>query len=566
MRLDLPVCKCRSFYGRFLGERKHFWSGRKGSLRRGSIGRMGAFGDTRLELVLNGSVNTNEFGTLALLFSDIPEDDGLVISRRELQLKLPSEIDESNELYDKLAENAMAGESVTDGAEKKNNLEEESDPGQTHVEVGKGQVETRIGVPAYQQASELLASVNKTLDGLEDDLIKHAEELEASTLSEDFVFSGFLELEQIRKEVRVRDYFLDMLRQEAVDASQILSSATLAMVTAKGKITYLQEQLDVATGLLRQEKGATQRALDLLAISLLTLSGAEARVRELEKQVEIGSQAQDYSAENLLDTKEKITQPLRTENHHNASMLVAAAKARESLTNAEKKVEFFTAQVAILKEEVRSRDMLLREVRDEMVCSTDALKLASQIKQVLNATKQKELELVQDLEIERSHVKDLQQELAENRRAVLVEQALQQMEKNLKGLELKVEMLRGGVRARDNALRLMRDEVDRSFEVLSNAAENREAVRQMTSYAEELRAELASKDEKIMSLQEKLSHVEPSLRQERPVMKSNSSVKASTVSGQLRSKNAPNVSTKVKGKSIWRRQGNKPPSRPSPQS
>lgn len=53
-------------------------------------------------------------------------------------------------------------------------------------------------------------------------------------------------------------------------------------------------------------------------------------------------------------------------------------------------------------------------------------------------------------------------------------QALQQMEKNLKGLELKVEMLRGGVRARDNALRLMRDEVDRSFEVLSNAAENRE--------------------------------------------------------------------------------------------
>lgn len=229
-------------------------------------------------------------------------------------------------------------------------------------------------------------------------------------------------------------------------------------------------------------------------------------------------------------------------------------------------MEFFTAQVAILKEEVRSRDMLLREVRDEMVCSTDALKLASQIKQVLNATKQKELELVQDLEIERSHVKDLQQELAENRRAVLVEQALQQMEKNLKGLELKVEMLRGGVRARDNALRLMRDEVDRSFEVLSNAAENREAVRQMTSYAEELRAELASKDEKIMSLQEKLSHVEPSLRQERPVMKSNSSVKASTVSGQLRSKNAPNVSTKVKGKSIWRRQGNKPPSRPSPQS
>lgn len=533
---------------------------------------MGAFGDTRLELVLNGSVNTNEFGTLALLFSDIPEDDGLVISRRELQLKLPSEIDESNELYDKLAENAMAGESVTDGAEKKNNLEEESDPGQTHVEVGKGQVETRIGVPAYQQASELLASVNKTLDGLEDDLIKHAEELEASTLSEDFVFSGFLELEQIRKEVRVRDYFLDMLRQEAVDASQILSSATLAMVTAKGKITYLQEQLDTTTGFLQQEKEATQRALDLFSSSLLALSDAEARIRELEKQVEIGSQIQENLADmdslkGLLDTKERIIQSMRDENRRNANMLLAAAKTREGLANAEKKVELFTAQVEILEEEVRSRDLLLREVRDEMVRSTDALKLASHIKQELNISKQKEIELTQDLEIERSLVKELRQELAENHRAIHAEQALRQMEKKLESLKLEIDMLRGGVGARDDALRLMRDEVDRSVEVLADAAENREAVRQLTSYVEELRAELAMKDETIVSLQKELSRTETSFRQDRLVPKTNSSVKASTASAQHTFESTSDMgSKKVKGKSTWRKQGTNSPRRPYPQS
>lgn len=54
----------------------------------------------------------------------------------------------------------------------------------------------------------------------------------------------------------------------------------------------------------------------------------------------------------------------------------------QGLANAEKKVELFTTQVAELEEEVRSRDMLLKEVRVEMVRSTDALKLASQIKQV----------------------------------------------------------------------------------------------------------------------------------------------------------------------------------------
>jgi hypothetical protein len=48
------------------------------------------------------------------------------------------------------------------------------------------------------------------------------------------------------------------------------------------------------------------------------------------------------------------------------------------------------------------------------------------------------------------------------------------MEKKLKDLQLEVEMLREGVGARDEALILMREEVDRSVEILGNATESRE--------------------------------------------------------------------------------------------
>lgn len=61
--------------------------------------------------------------------------------------------------------------------------------------------------------------------------------------------------------------------------------------------------------------------------------------------------------------------------------------ASQGLANAEKRVELLSAQVATLEEEVRSRDVLLRDVKNDMVRSTDALKLAAQIKQVNNLPK-----------------------------------------------------------------------------------------------------------------------------------------------------------------------------------
>jgi hypothetical protein len=139
-----------------------------------------------------------------------------------------------------------------------------------------------------------------------------------------------LEIRQMREEIAVRDVLLEALRQEAIEASQTLKTATQvmpiatgnsfiicvgfivilcrqgnflpfyflawtmcgaivigtcknlltimvryvtkAMIAAKSKITSLQEQLDTTTGFLQQEKEATQRALDLFSSSLLVRS------------------------------------------------------------------------------------------------------------------------------------------------------------------------------------------------------------------------------------------------------------------------------------------------------
>lgn len=133
---------------------------------------MGSFDDT--ELTINGAANANEFGTLALLFSDSQDDDGSVADVG-MTFNVPSEIDESNELYDKLAGNSLAGESRIGGADIEIDLEEEPDSEQGHIETWKEGIDNRIGKSAFQQASRLLEAVNKTLDGLEDGLVKHAE-------------------------------------------------------------------------------------------------------------------------------------------------------------------------------------------------------------------------------------------------------------------------------------------------------------------------------------------------------------------------------------------------------
>lgn len=78
-------------------------------------------------------------------------------------------------LYEKLAVNSRNDDLIIDGA--KNEIDSEGELGseQPHVEVWKEQVENRIGASAFQHASQLLEAVTRTLDGLEDGLVKHAE-------------------------------------------------------------------------------------------------------------------------------------------------------------------------------------------------------------------------------------------------------------------------------------------------------------------------------------------------------------------------------------------------------
>ncbi|KAG0562626.1 hypothetical protein KC19_9G160700 [Ceratodon purpureus] len=565
-----------------VGRRKCGWASRRLGRQRGSLSRVGVFDDSGPELVMNGngSARVNEIGTLALVFPDAHgDDDG---SGQGSMFDLPREDDECNELYEKLAVNSRSDDDPAgDGVE--NEVDSEQEFEQAHVEGWKEQIESRIGGSAFQHASQLLEAVTRTLDGLEDGLVKHAEELEASALSEGYNFSGVewnvaegsgqtsddassqpLEMKQMREEIAVRDVFLEMLQEEAIEASETLKTATHAMLAAKGKIKSLQEQLDTTTGFLQQEKEATQQALNLFSSSLLALSGAELRVRELEKQVEISMQTSKFqeisteveSLKVLLDTKEKAIQAMLDENRHNTNTLLAAAKTQESLANAEKKIQLLMVQVATLEEQVSSRDELLSEVKDEMIRSTDALKYASQVKQELNASKQKELGAIQELEVQKELVKELQQELAENQRAVLAEQALQQMEKAIKDLKFEVETLREGVGARDDALSLMREEVDRSVVFLANAAENREAVRELTTYVEELREELAKKDETIVSLRKELAQTKSSLQQGN----SNARFMASTDPAQpTKPTSTPaEEETKLKGKPTWRRQDSSP--------
>lgn len=339
----------------------------------------------------------------------------------------------------------------------------------------------------------------------------------------------------MREELSVRDNLLEMLWQEANKASLTLRTATQAMAAAEEKIVYLQEQLDMTAGSLQQEREATQRALDLFSNSLLALSDAEKRMRELEQQVEIGmhgSQVQESST--------------------------------ESLANQEEGVEPFTAEGAILQEEVHSRDVLLQEAKDDMVRSADSLKLASRIEQELRASMERELELTQNLESHKELVKELQQELAESYTATLADQALQHMEKMVKDLKYEVEILSDGLGAGDNASNIMSEKAGHRLGFLTNASENRESVRQLTSYVKELKAELTLKDEKIASLRSELSQAETALQQGR--IASNSTPGVLTTAQSNKSAKRPNVEVKNLRRKSNRRRLKSSSHRSSPQS
>ncbi|KAH8950667.1 hypothetical protein BDL97_10G097000 [Sphagnum fallax] len=476
------------------------------------------------EYVVNGSVtgssdhddNCRVFGALALHRSTEGGED-------EVLPRLAVDHEESNEFYNKLLENSLNKGSASSVEDYGESEDEECAEDRT-----TGQAALTQAARASQHANKFQVADNKLQDRLE----------------------KWQEVEHVQVDVKSSDALLELLRNEAIQSSNSLKLATQAMVAARKKIDSLQKQLDM-TGTSSQQEQEVIRNKDALSLGeSLTLLEAGDKIKELEKQLESGKLAlqeekkitapamhsaakweqalqlaelkieelvlETVSLKGLVESKDKTVQAIREETRRNANMLLAAAKTRDALANVEKKVELLTVQVATLEEELQSRDVLLEEVKDEMVHSTDALKVAAEIKQDLNASKRREVELSQQLETQKELVKELQLEVAENIRAVRAEQALRQTEKKLNDTQMEVEVLRKGVQARNEALHFMKDEVDRSVDILSHAAETREELQKMKGYIKELRAELKSKDTKLASLHEELVVARSSARYQDP--------------------------------------------------
>ncbi|CAM6017711.1 unnamed protein product [Sphagnum balticum] len=506
------------------------------------------------EYVVNGSVTGSSdhdddrrvFGVLALHRST--EDGG-----DEVLTRLAVDHEESNEFYNKLLENSLNKGSASSVEDYGESEDEECAEDRT-----TGQAALTQAARASQHANKFPVADNKLQDRLEDGLVKWEE-----------------------VDVKSSDALLELLRNEAIQSSNSLKLATQAMVAARKKIDSLQKQLDM-TGKSSQQEQEVIRNRDALSLGeSLTLLEAGDKIKELEKQLESGKLAlqeekkitapamhsaakweqalqlaelkieelvsETVSLKGLVESKDKTVQAIREETRRNANMLLAAAKTRDALANVEKKVELLTVQVATLEEELQSRDVLLEEVKDEMVHSTDALKVAAEIKQDLNASKRREVELSQELETQKELVKELQLEVAENIRAVRAEQALRQTEKKLNDTQMEVEVLRKGVEARDEALHFMKDEVDRTVDILSHAAETREELQKMRGYIKELRAELKSKDTKLASLHEELVVARSSARYQDPDPTTPSPCVPSPSNTEM---------PKLKGKLNWRKHGN----------
>ncbi|CAK9195147.1 unnamed protein product [Sphagnum troendelagicum] len=502
------------------------------------------------ENVVNGSVTGNSdhdddcrvFGALALHRSTEGGED-------EVLPRLAVDHEESNEFYNKLLENSLNKGSASSVEDYGESEDEECAEDRT-----TGQAALIQAARASQHANKFQVADNKLQDRLE-------------------------KWQEV--DVKSSDALLELLRNEAIQSSNSLKLATQAMVAARKKIDSLQKQLDM-TGTSSQQEQEFIRNKDALSLGeSLTLLEAGDKIKELEKQLESGKLAlqeekkitapamhsaakweqalqlaelkieelvlETVSLKGLVESKDKTVQAIREETRRNANMLLAAAKTRDALASVEKKVELLTVQVATLEEELQSRDVLLEEVKDEMVHSTDALKVAAEIKQDLNASKRREVELSQELETQKELVKELQLEVAENIRAVRAEQALRQTEKKLNDTQMEVEVLRKGVQARDEALHFMKDEVDRSVDILSHAAETREELQKMKGYIKELRAELKSKDTKLASLHEELVVARSSARYQDPDPTTPSPCVPSPSNTEM---------PKLKGKLNWRKHGN----------
>ncbi|CAI5969274.1 unnamed protein product, partial [Closterium sp. NIES-65] len=181
---------------------------------------------------------------------------------------------------------------------------------------------------------------------------------------------------------------------------------------------------------------------------------------------------------------------------------MASTLSWQELAGAEARVAALQGSVAALEAEVRQQDQLLNDIRADAVSSADALRTAAQINQDLNAAREREAELLEQLEQREAEVESLRRDTSENIRAQRAELALREAERRARELEMERESLRRGVAKRDQALGLMKRELERSAHMLSAAADTRQALRSMKEQMEWMQEEARVKEERLAALQE----------------------------------------------------------------
>eukprot|EP00245_Coleochaete_scutata_P011875 TRINITY_DN4498_c0_g2_i1.p1 TRINITY_DN4498_c0_g2~~TRINITY_DN4498_c0_g2_i1.p1 ORF type:complete len:587 (-),score=193.23 TRINITY_DN4498_c0_g2_i1:555-2315(-) len=304
-------------------------------------------------------------------------------------------------------------------------------------------------------------------------------------------------LGNVREENLKKDQMITHARMEVTKTTEMLELSKKSLKKAEEQIVALEAQVDKGQEALREEVEASSKALKSAARREQMLRMADAKVRELTTELS--------SLRAVMDAKERTLDAVREETLRNADMLMSAANTREALVEAEKQVEMLTSHMEALEREVQSRDELFEEIRSETFRSTEALKLATLIKQELNMSREREAELQQQLEEKTEMIDDLRRESAENSRTGQAEQALRAAEDKVEMLLLENETMRRGIEMRDEAINIMKEELDRSVDTLDHASEDREALVTVQRQLADVEAELAAKDVRLQLLQEELA-------------------------------------------------------------
>ncbi|CAM6092351.1 unnamed protein product [Calypogeia fissa] len=292
-------------------------------------------------------------------------------------------------------------------------------------------------------------------------------------------------------------------------SQEALRAAERMVLQLKTRVNQLTEDVASRDALLRLLQKEASVSFESLQKAGQSLSEAERRIMTLERRVQTGEEA-------LGEERDKVSAAIKSAGSLEEAARVAENKISEltseistlkAFAATSKKAENLSAQVKAFEQELRSRDSLLLEIKGEIKRRTEALTVASQIKQDLDAARHREVQLAQALESANNLVKELQTEVVKNARSLRAEQALKQMEKMLRDSNLEVKLLRKGVEERDKSIHLMKDEVDLNIGILNNAARDREELRKIKLQMKDLKAELGSKDTKLKIMREEMASV-----------------------------------------------------------